>query len=148
LPTKQHVFSTAHLEQTQEPGTEKNISFQIIKGSEIKINVTLVSLGEKKKKVHRREHAYSTPAPPRLPWYLISSCFPASSNPRNVFILCVRSVTVASINGLGVDVHFGCSAAVPGGEQHAAATALVLDILERSHEIGNETQAAGETADT
>jgi hypothetical protein len=55
---------------------------------------------------------------------------------------------VASTDGLRVDVHFGRSAAVPGGKQHATATALVLDILERGHEVGNETQAAGETADT
>jgi len=38
------------------------------------------------------------------------------------------------------------TAAMPGGEQHAAATALVRDVLERVHNIGNAAQA-DETAE-
>ena len=43
-----------------------------------------------------------------------------------------------------VDVNFSGAASVPGGEEHAAATALVLDVLERVHEVGNAAQAEAE----
>lgn len=48
---------------------------------------------------------------------------------------------------LGVDMHLGGSAAMPGGEQNATATALVLDVFERVHKVGNaaETDEAAET---
>jgi hypothetical protein len=47
---------------------------------------------------------------------------------------------------LGVDVHLGGAAAMPGGKQDAAATALVGDILHAVHDIGNASEA-GETAE-
>jgi len=63
-------------------------------------------------------------------------------------VRCVLSdIEHSDKRNLRVDVHFGRSATVPGGEQHAAATALVLDVLEGGHEIGNASQA-GETAES
>ena len=48
---------------------------------------------------------------------------------------------------LGVDVHLGGAAAMPRRKQDAAASALVLHVLERVHDVGNAAQAA-ETAET
>lgn len=48
---------------------------------------------------------------------------------------------------LGVDVHLCCSAPVPGRQQHTAATALVRDVLEAVHDVGNASQTA-EAAET
>jgi hypothetical protein len=48
---------------------------------------------------------------------------------------------------LGVDVHLGRAGAMPGREEHAAAAALVLDVLERVHRVGNAAQA-DEAAET
>ena len=48
---------------------------------------------------------------------------------------------------LAVDVDLGGTAAVPGSEQHAAAATLVLNILERVHEV-RDTAEADETAET
>ena len=42
---------------------------------------------------------------------------------------------------LGVDVHLGGAAAVPGGKQDTATSALVLHILHRVHHVGNAAQA-------
>jgi hypothetical protein len=42
---------------------------------------------------------------------------------------------------LGMDVHLGGAATMPGSEKDTAATALVLDILEGVHNVGNAAQA-------
>lgn len=49
---------------------------------------------------------------------------------------------------LRVDVYFGGTAAVPGGKEHTTAPTLVLNVLERIHDIRNasETEAAAEKA--
>jgi hypothetical protein len=39
-----------------------------------------------------------------------------------------------------VDVHLGRAAAMPGRKQHAAAAALVRDILEAIHNVGDAAQ--------
>lgn len=44
-------------------------------------------------------------------------------------------------------MHLGGAATMPGSEEDAATTALVLNVLERVHDIGNASQAA-ETAET
>ena len=74
---------------------------------------------------------------------------PLGSSPIPImfdFVMRVRCLLV-DMRNLRVDVHFGGSATVPGSEQHAAATALVLDVLERRHQVGNASQA-GETAES
>jgi hypothetical protein len=48
---------------------------------------------------------------------------------------------------LRVDVHLSGAATMPGGEQNTAATALMLDVLERVHDVGNAAQA-GKAAET
>lgn len=47
---------------------------------------------------------------------------------------------------LSVDVHLGRPAAVPGGEQHAAAAALVGHVLHAVHDVGDASEA-GEAAE-
>jgi hypothetical protein len=42
-----------------------------------------------------------------------------------------------AMRSLGVDVHFCSAAAMPGGQQHAAATALVLHVLGAAHHVGD-----------
>jgi hypothetical protein len=74
---------------------------------------------------------------------------PLYSSPIQVmfgFVMRVRCLII-DIRNLRVDVHFGRSATVPGSEQHTTATALVLNVLERGHQVGNASQA-GETAET
>jgi hypothetical protein len=46
-----------------------------------------------------------------------------------------------------VDVHLSRPAAVPGGEQHAAAAALVRHVLHAVHDVGDASEA-GEAAET
>ena len=48
---------------------------------------------------------------------------------------------------LGVDVHLGRAGAMPGREEHTAAAAFVLNILQRVDQVGNAAQA-GEVAET
>lgn len=48
---------------------------------------------------------------------------------------------------LRVNMHLGGSAAVPGGEQDAALSTLVLNVLGRVHDVGDAAQA-DETAET
>ena len=43
--------------------------------------------------------------------------------------------------GLGVDVYFSAAATMPGCEQDATAATLVLNILQRVHNVGNAAQA-------
>ena len=67
-------------------------------------------------------------------------------HPRiNRLSICPRLRTLSPIDlhyfHLAVDMDLGGSAAVPGGEQHTAATALVLDVLEGVHKIGDASQA-------
>ena len=45
-----------------------------------------------------------------------------------------------------MDVHLGRPAAVPGGEQHAAAAALVGHVLHAVHDVGDASEA-GEAAE-
>ena len=44
-------------------------------------------------------------------------------------------------------MHLGGAATMPSSEQHTATAALVLDVLERSHEVGDAAQA-GKTAES
>lgn len=44
-------------------------------------------------------------------------------------------------------MHLGGAAAMPGCKQHTTAAALVLDVLERVHDVGNASQA-DEAAET
>lgn len=44
-------------------------------------------------------------------------------------------------------MHLGGTATMPGSEQDTAASALMLDVLERVHDVGDASQA-GEAAET
>lgn len=55
--------------------------------------------------------------------------------------------TITTTTHLRMDVHLGSSATMPGCQQHTASSALVLDILERVHNVWDTSQAA-ETAET
>ena len=99
---------------------------------------------------------------PSSQWYRINLPLGRPSSAPNfvpemrMFCVCVygyaynlpsSQVPKANSLHLRVDVHLGGARAMPGSEEHAAAAALVLDVLERVHDIGNAAQA-DEAAET
>lgn len=94
---------------------------------------------------HNGDCPLLTPPPPTSSVASQILCRPYCS-PGSVRVMQLSTRAHCSIR-LGVDVDLGGAATMPGSKEHTAATALVLDVLEGVHNVGNAAQAE-EAAET